>query len=185
MYNYRMKLSRGNVRPTTGKVLGALFNIIRASGDISGASFLDLFSGTGQVALEALKRGASSVVAVESSRDKARLIMSRLREACGERDVECVNADTRRAIPSLAKEGRAFGVIFADPPYGMGWSESLPQLIAKHDAILAPGGLFVLERSIRDSTADSGSLGEVFTGRDDRIYGDTVLSFYRKMKTEE
>ena len=64
LYNHTMKLSRGNVRPTTGKVLGALFNILRASQDIDGARFLDLFSGTGQVAMEALSRGASSVVAV-------------------------------------------------------------------------------------------------------------------------
>ncbi|MDR1020246.1 MAG: RsmD family RNA methyltransferase [Synergistaceae bacterium] len=180
-----MKLSRGNVRPTTGKVLGALFNILGASGDIAGARFLDLFSGTGQVALEALRRGASSVVAVESSRAEARLIMSRLREVCGESEAVCVNADARRAIPSLAKEGRAFSVIFADPPYGMGWGESLPLLIARHDVILAPGGLFILERSIRDSAAGPDSSGGVFTGRDDRIYGDTVLSIYRKIRTGE
>ena len=184
LYNHTMKLSRGNVRPTTGKVLGALFNILRASQDIDGARFLDLFSGTGQVAMEALSRGASSVVAVESSRVQARLINSRLSEICGEREALCVAADVRRAIPSLAK-GRAFSVIFADPPYGMGWGESLPKLIASHDAILAPGGLFVLERSIRDRASDASDLGGAFTGRDDRAYGDTVLSFYRKIKTGE
>jgi 16S rRNA (guanine(966)-N(2))-methyltransferase RsmD len=180
-----MKLSRGNVRPTTGRVLGALFNILGASGDIVDARFLDLFSGTGEVALEALRRGASSVVAVESSRAQAGIIKSRLREICGEREAACVNSDARRAIPSLAREGPAFNVIFADPPYGMGWGESLPPLIAKHSSILAPGGWFVLERSIRDSVTDPGGLSGVFTGRDDRIYGDTVLSIYRKIATGE
>ena len=53
------------VRPTSGKTRMALFNILEASGHMSGARFLDLFSGTGGVARAALERGAESVVAVE------------------------------------------------------------------------------------------------------------------------
>jgi 16S rRNA (guanine(966)-N(2))-methyltransferase RsmD len=198
-----MKSPRGNVRPTTGKVLGALFNILGASGNIIGASFLDLFSGTGEVALEALRRGASRVVAVESSKIQAGLIRSRLcavngkptreSDAANEGNLgnqsraKCLCRDARRAIPLLAGEGTVFDVIFADPPYGMGWGESLPPLIARHAALLASGGLFVLERSVRDGVADPDGIGEgkIFSARDDRIYGDTVLSIYRKIMTEE
>jgi 16S rRNA (guanine(966)-N(2))-methyltransferase RsmD len=198
-----MKSLRGNVRPTTGKVLGALFNILGAAGNIRGANFLDLFSGTGEAALEALARGAAHVVAVESSKRQAGLIKSRLEDAQGKSAYDpgipderhrrgssrarCLCCDVRRAIPLLAKEGDAFGVIFADPPYGMGWGESLPPLIAKHAAILAPGGFFVLERSVRDGVADTHGIaeGKIFTERDDRIYGDTALSIYRKIMTEE
>ncbi|MDR1514531.1 MAG: RsmD family RNA methyltransferase [Synergistaceae bacterium] len=179
-----MKLPRGNVRPTTGKVLSALFNILGASRSIRGARFLDLFSGTGEVALEAIRRGASAVVAVESSLHQARLIKARLSETRGESEARCVSADVRRALPILSREGAVFGVIFADPPYGMGWSEMLPRLVAKHNSLLAPGGIFILERSVRDGVVDP-SGGKIFTERDDRIYGDTVLSIYRKITTEE
>jgi 16S rRNA G966 N2-methylase RsmD len=166
-------------------VLGALFNILDASGCVRGARFLDLFSGTGEVALEAMRKGASSVVAVESSLHRARLIKTRLGNAHGESEAKCVSADVRRALPLLAGEGAVFGVIFADPPYGMGWSETLPPLVAKHGSLLALGGMFVLERSIRDGVADSSAVCKIFTERDDRIYGDTVLSIYRKITTEE
>jgi 16S rRNA (guanine(966)-N(2))-methyltransferase RsmD len=187
-----MKLSRGNVRPTTGKVLGALFNILDASGDIRMEGFLDLFSGTGEVALEALRRGASDVVAVESSKARAELINARLRQALektrgadGHCSAKCLCRDARRAIPILARDGAVFDVIFADPPYGMGWGESLPPLIARHVSMLAPGGFFVIERSVRDAMSGADGMSGIFAPRDDRIYGDTVLSIYHKIMTRE
>jgi 16S rRNA (guanine(966)-N(2))-methyltransferase RsmD len=180
-----MKSLRGNVRPTTGKVLASLFNILDASGDIRGARFLDLFSGTGEVTITAVRRGAASALAVESSHEMAGLIKDRLSRLYDEKNARCVRADVRRALPRLAKDGAVFDVIFADPPYGMGWSETLPVMIAEHRSILAPGGVFVLERSSRDSAAASGSVSEIFAARDDRIYGDTVLSIYRKIIAEE
>ena len=62
-------------RPTSGKVLLALFNIL---GNVRDLRFLDLFSGTGQVAKTALARGASAVVAVESERSRCADIKKRI-----------------------------------------------------------------------------------------------------------
>ena len=155
--------------------------------------FLDLFSGTGEVALEALKRGASNVVAVESSKARAEFINARLSQALektrvpsgGHCKAKCLCRDARRAIPILARDGAVFDVIFADPPYGMGWGESLPPLIARHAFMLAQGGFFVLERSVRDLVCDADCMSGIFAPRDDRIYGDTVLSVYYKIMTRE
>jgi 16S rRNA (guanine(966)-N(2))-methyltransferase RsmD len=167
------------VRPTMGRVLGALFNILDASGDIRGARFLDLFSGTGEVAIAAMKRGASRVLAVESERDRAASISLRLSELYDAGVARCVRSDVRRALPKLAGDGEVFDVIFADPPYGMGWSKELPTLIAGNASVLAADGVFILERSRRDKIAEAVGLAERFSSRDDRIYGETVLSIYR------
>lgn len=167
-----------NVRPTSGKVLLALFNILNASGHIEGVRFLDLFAGTGGVSAAALAAGAEAVTAVETDREMFLLMSQRLRESAGERQVRCVRGDVRRVVPKLARGGGGehapFGVVFADPPYHMGWGLELPPLIEKNDALLLAGGVFVFERSIRETVA------EIAIPRDDRSYGETVLSFYWK-----
>ena len=162
------------MRPTSGKVLAALFSILR-SAELDGADFLDLFAGTGEAALEALKRGAKRVICVESDRARAKNISGRLSVQDGE-DVssECICSDARRAIPKLARECREFGVVFADPPYDMGWGQILPKLMEENWGLVSSEGVFVFERSSREEPA------EISIPRDDRTYGETVLSFYWK-----
>jgi 16S rRNA (guanine(966)-N(2))-methyltransferase RsmD len=159
-------------RPTSGKVLSALFSILR-SASLNEADFLDLFSGTGAVAAAALKHGAKSVLCVESDGVRAKAISARFAAAgLAPREAACARADARRAVPKLARERREFGVVFADPPYCNGWGESLPFLMAQNWSVISPGGVFVFERSSREEPR------EIFASRDDRIYGETVLSFY-------
>jgi 16S rRNA G966 N2-methylase RsmD len=154
----------------------ALFNILEASGHLSGARFLDLFSGTGEVALTALRRGAAYVAAVESDHSLASLIASRGGRQPGDESFRVLRGDVRRIVPRLARDGGgsgAFDVVFADPPYCMGWGEIMPRLMMEENrSILSSGGVFVLERSSREEPA------EVSARRDDRVYGETVLSFY-------
>lgn len=165
---------RDNARPTSAKVAAALFSIL-GSASLGGADFLDLFAGTGCVALEALGRGARGVLCVESDAARANAISARFTKAgFPAESASCVRADVRRAVPRLARDGRAFGVVFADPPYCLGWGKTLPGLIAQNWSIVATGGVFVFERSSRETPE------EIFIPRDDRIYGETVLSFYWK-----
>ena len=178
--NIITKRTTDKMRPTSGKVLAALFSILR-SASLEREDFLDLFSGTGEAALEALRRGAKRVVCVESDSARARNISGRLSayvsglpaEPDGENvSAECIRRDTRRAVPNLAREYREFGVVFADPPYGMGWGQILPRLMEENWDIVSSGGVFVFERSSREEPA------EISIPRDDRIYVETVLSFY-------
>lgn len=156
------------MRKTSSKVLLALFNAI---GDIRGRSFLDLFSGSGQIAREAWARGARPVVAVEA--DKASC--ANLRSLCRDREgLEVVCMDVRRALPKLAKDGYEFSVIFADPPYEYGWIGWLLSSLSKYDLLLKPDGLLVLERSKRE---DLPLPLEGWNLCKERSYGDTVLSF--------
>jgi 16S rRNA G966 N2-methylase RsmD len=164
------------VRPTSGKVMGALFNIL---GNLDGRAFLDLFSGTGRVARSAVDRGAVPVVAVEIIPSRAREIRSLLPEepAC-----LVLSMDVRRALSFLRRKGyrpfpdepRGFDVIFADPPYGAGWPSILGGILFPQDGgLLNPGGIVVIEHSIREEAP----AGERYMITDRREYGETVLTF--------
>lgn len=157
------------IRPTTGKVLLALFNIL---GLLDGRSFLDLFSGSGQVAAEAVRRRAGEVYAVEA--DKKRFMeMSKRLPA----EVKTLCMDVRRAVPRFVKNGKKFDIIFADPPYGIGWSRELPELIEKNAGILEWNGVLILEHSDREPAKEMDS---VTWQSERRNYGGTVLSLYRR-----
>lgn len=161
-------------RPTSGKVLLALLNILNAAGHIDGVRALDLFSGTGQVALAMSKQGARPVLAVESERNRAAAIADAFRKSAS--DARCICGDVRRVLPKLARDGERFGVVFADPPYSLGWGEKLIALMSENWGILAEDGVFVFEHSVRDELPPLDMDGSV--EREDRVYGDTVLTFY-------
>ena len=155
------------MRPTTGKVMQALFNIL---GPLNGNSFLDLFSGSGQIALNAYKRGADPVSLVESERKRFGDIVKTMPE-----DVKCLCMDVRRALSKFAKNGESFDVIFADPPYGLGWGAELPKLIYKHSEVLSPNGTLIFEHSEKEDADDIPGWE-----REERTYGGTVLTFYKR-----
>jgi 16S rRNA (guanine(966)-N(2))-methyltransferase RsmD len=146
---------------------------------VRGARFLDLFSGSGRIAVMAAERGAASVAAVESGRDRASRIGARFAKITGA-ETECLCSDVKRALLTFAHAGRVFDIIFADPPYRVGWSETLPALIAESGA-LARDGVFILERAARESPPAFTPLLEL---RGERRYGDTVLSIYGQPDTE-
>lgn len=157
----------GSIRPTSSKTASALFNILRSRVALAGASFLDLFSGTGGISRMALDEGAA-VTAVEADRSAAAAI----RGALAPRGAEVITADVRRALPTLARRGRAFDIVFADPPYCCGWADELLDLIEANDVVARPG-ILIIERSSRETPRDA------LREREDRAYGETVLSIYR------
>ena len=156
------------VRPTSGIVLQALFNIL---GDLRGKAFLDLFSGTGRVARLARDRGAAPVAAVEILPRRVKDIRSLF---SGDDDVTILTMDVRRAVGFMRRKGFLFDVIFADPPYGEGWPSVLgPILFPPEGSLLAPGGTAVVEHYSREEMPE----GEGWQVIDSREYGDSVLTF--------
>lgn len=114
-----MNTPEGNAtRPTTDQTREALFSMIGF--DIAGAGFLDLFSGSGAVGIEALSRGAACAVFVEKDRGAAGIIRSNI-SACGFQDkAQIKNCDVMRALEELDVTGQSFDFIFMDPPYAEG-----------------------------------------------------------------
>ena len=109
------------LRPTPAKVRQALFNIL---GPIDDVRFLDLFSGSGVMALEAISRGARSALSVEQNRRLTR-DMEQIRQDWGISDSwQIKTAAADKALMQMA--GEHFDLIFADPPYQQEFTEKLP-----------------------------------------------------------
>ena len=111
-----------STRPTSDKIKETLFNML--SFDIAGSRFLDLFSGSGAIGLEALSRGAAEAVFVENSRQACEIIKQNIEftKLCGTENVLCM--DVIRALDFLRKEN-PYDFIFADPPYSAEYEKPL------------------------------------------------------------
>ena len=159
-------------RPTSDKIRGAVFNIIGVR--VMDSRVLDLFGGSGALALEALSRGAESAVIADNSRQAWQAIDRNARNVLRddfELRVRIVKQDYRSAIAAL--EGRTFDLVFLDPPYRMteAYGEALARLL-KAD-MLEPGCLIVMERQ-KGAQIPLPRAVDVF---DTRQYGDTAVDF--------
>jgi len=159
-------------RPTEGRVREALFSIWQDR--LDGARVLDLFAGSGVVALEAVGRGALSVLAVD---DDPRAIKTL--QANAGRLGECLVDVRRLALPGglarLVEQGAGpFDLVYVDPPYDYDpYAETLQALVP---LLAADAEVAVEHSSRRDLPAEAGPL----TRLDVRRYGESAISFYRQ-----
>ncbi|MBQ3424951.1 MAG: 16S rRNA (guanine(966)-N(2))-methyltransferase RsmD [Clostridia bacterium] len=164
--------SGAQTRPTSDKIRGAIFNIIGSR--VVDARVLDLFGGSGALALEALSRGAESAVVSDSSRPAQQAIDRNARSVLKtdfDYRIHIICSDYRAAITS--QEGNLFDLIFLDPPYHMveAYGEALSKLHALD--MMAPGCLVVMERK-KDAEVPLPEWMQIF---DTRVYGDTAVDF--------
>jgi 16S rRNA (guanine(966)-N(2))-methyltransferase RsmD len=163
------------VRPMQDKVKGALFNIIQDR--LKGSVCLDGFAGTGSVGLEALSRGAETVVFVDEFYPCVKVIRANV-EKCGAGDKSViVHREFNRAVIDLAKKKVNFDIIFLDPPYKLLEVRNPLRVIWKRE-VLKPGGLIVLRHFYRVKP----KAGE-FTLERSVALGDDVLSFFVHLKS--
>lgn len=102
-------------RPTTDRIKETLFNILAP--DIPECEFLDLFSGSGGIGIEALSRGANRAYFVDNSRKAVKVIQENLAHTRMESKGEVMGYDAVSAIRILEGRHGAFDIIFMDPPY--------------------------------------------------------------------
>lgn len=159
------------IRPTSDRVKESLFNIFHS---VAGASFLDLFAGSGNVGLEALSRGARFAAFVEQDPRLVRAIEESLLRFGFTAKGEVVAADAQRGLGRLVQRGDRFDIIFADPPYDRGL---IAEMLTWPDTEkgLAGNGTLVLQHSLREMP--EGLHGQPWVVSDQRRYGDTALSF--------
>ena len=163
-----------DTRPTADRIREALFNILGSR--VWDARVLDLFGGTGAMALEALSRGAARAVIVDANRAAIQAIRRNAEAVLGEALAErarIIRADYRSAIGGL--QGERFELVFLDPPYRM--LDSYPDALRRLRAAdaLAPEAVLVLERAREAALA----LPEEFEVYDTRAYGETAVDFAR------
>jgi 16S rRNA (guanine(966)-N(2))-methyltransferase RsmD len=161
-------LEGDDVRPTTDIVKEALFSIIQF--EIEGRKVLDLFGGSGQLAIEALSRGADSAVIVDLSRKSVEVIKQNL-EHTGFRSVaKTVVTDS---LGYLDRTSEIYDIAFLDPPYRAGLMEDAIERVRLH---IADGGIIVCETDSHEV------LPEVIDGFTSKRYkyGKIALTIYRK-----
>ena len=158
-------------RPTADRVREALFNIL---GDATGLAVLDLFAGTGALALEALSRGAAQAVLVDSAEGAVRVIQENAATLGYQDRARVLRLDVLRALRLLEKQGARFDLVFVDPPY-QGTAAAATLAALGGGSLLAPGALVVVEHDNRNRPGEQhGAL--CLTQR--RKYGQTEVSFY-------
>jgi 16S rRNA (guanine966-N2)-methyltransferase len=160
------------IRPTTDRAREALFNILHHSVPLEGIRVLDLFAGSGALAIEFASRGAAQVDAVEKNRRTGEYL-SRVLVEFGIQRIVRLHAMFADAFLSLPKPETSPGydLCFLDPPYALGQKRDLVgRLFA--EGFVAPGGQVVLEHPTGER------YDSIATFREARPYGSSAFSFF-------
>ena len=169
----RLLAPRGaHTRPTAAKVREAIFNILGPPPD---GSVLDLYAGTGALGLEALSRGARRAVFVERDHQALVVLRRNVRELGLEDRATVVGAEVCAVLRRLTSQGERFSWVFLDPPYAKETEGVLAELSGGD--LLAPCAVVIVEHDRRHRP--TGSVGSLIL-TDQRRYGDTELSFFRR-----
>lgn len=131
-------------RPTTDRIKETLFNMLQT--DIPGTWFLDLFSGTGQIGLEAISRGAKYAVFVENNKKAAACIQENINFTKSQKESLLLSMDVISALRSI--EGKyQFQLIFMDPPYGQSIEKEVLEYLAE-SSLLKENTKIIVEASL-------------------------------------
>jgi 16S rRNA (guanine966-N2)-methyltransferase len=168
-------------RPTSDRVREAFFSTLDSMTDLSGARFVDLFAGSGAVGLEALSRGASTTLLVESDSKAAKTIRDNIVALRVGTAARLVAAKVDLVL-ATEPEGGPYDVVFADPPYAVSDQEiTALQLALVEHGWLAPGAVVVLERSTRTAVRGTPlTWVEGITADRSKRYGETTLWYGRR-----
>jgi 16S rRNA (guanine966-N2)-methyltransferase len=160
-----------DTRPTSDRVREALFS---ALGPLDGERVLDLFAGSGALAVEALSRGAASAVLVEKDGRAARTIQGNLKALdLAPPDAILRRRDALAALRDAREAGESYDLVFLDPPYRLATGLG-PELASALAPVLAPGAR-VIGESDRRTPLDLPGLSTTF----ERRYGDTLLRIHK------
>lgn len=150
-------------RPTLSKVRMSVFNTLQNLTEFEGSSFLDMFAGSGIMALEAVSRGFENAVAIEKHPKVAQVIKNNYKKFPSA-NLSLIQGDALKILPKLDKK---FDVIFIDPPYFSGVYEQALEVISSLSK-----GVVVLEHVV---DVDFGSF-EIIK---QKKYGDKTVSFLK------
>jgi len=166
-------------RPTSDRIRESLFSKLEARDLLEGAHVLDLYAGTGALALEAVSRGASVAWMVERDGKaaavcvaNARLVQKTLQDEELEAETKVVNKSVASMLAGEAST--RFDIVFIDPPYEVTNEEVTANLTAL-EAHLNADAVVIVERSSRSGAV---SVPKYLKLDEEKSYGDTVLYFY-------
>jgi len=159
-----------HIRPTTDRIKESIFNKLQS--ELPGAKVLDLFSGTGSLAIEAVSRDSGSVTAVEMNKKSLEIIKKNL-QLLKIREIEVVGTDVFKFLKKYT--GEPFDIIFCDPPFTEKLAHKLLTEIAQSSVYKAES-IIVSESGGKELLLDEYLPLIRFDKRD---YGDKIVSYFR------
>jgi 16S rRNA (guanine966-N2)-methyltransferase len=157
-------------RPTADRVRQSLFDALGQRMD--GLAVLDLYAGTGALALEALSRGAARAVLVENDARACGVIFHNIAALRYDDRCRVVRGELPAALAQV--RGERFDLVFSDPPYALRAGTQTLQALVGHE-VLAPAARVVLERDRREPAPE---VPQGLEQVDERSYGDTRVAVY-------
>lgn len=162
-----------HIRPTTDRVKESVFN--KLQGYFDGARVLDLFSGTGNLAFEALSRGASYVEAVEMSRKSIAIIQKNIELLELEKnEIRVVCDDVLKYLRS--NKGAPYDVVLADPPFTKTMADEVLKALGESE-LVGPETIVMIEASSHEVVEDKYADLVRFDQKD---YGDKKISYFQR-----
>ena len=157
------------VRPTTDMAKEALFNILQNQVDFEDLNVLDLFSGTGSIAMEFASRAAAQVISI----DRSMLCINYIKDAARQHGLTQIKTYKADVFRYLELESDQYELIFADPPYDLDRIPEIPKIIFDKNLLLQ-GGLLIIEHQSFQNLSNHPAFVE------QRKYGHSSFSFFRK-----
>lgn len=164
-----------NTRPTLDRVKEALFNKIQFN--IQDKKVLDLFAGSGALAIEALSRGANSAILCDNSKEAIKIIKKNIESTNNAEKTRVINKDFIEALEILEKENEKFDIIFLDPPYKTDFAEKAIEKIIDLNLLSKEGTIILETDDIKKEEIIQNDKIQIF---DKRKYGRVILIFIRK-----
>ena len=163
--------SLAHLRPTSDRVRESIFNLIiggRFGNKLENCYILDMFAGTGALGLEALSRGAKSVLFIDNGQRAIQLLRKNV-SICGmENKATIVKTDATKKLPIPQKN--SFDLVFIDPPYGKGLGLQALKILTKYE-LLNKETLIILEEGEQINSIESFSIDDC------RRYGSSYAHF--------
>lgn len=160
-------------RPTLDRVKEAIFNVLSVK--IPGCIFLDLFSGTGSIGIEAISRGAELVYFNDNSIEAINVIKENLATLNFNQKAKISKASGENLLIKFTQEKKKFTIIYLDPPYASDMVENCLAIISENDLILEKGVVVVETSSKNELPQVINRLTQVKTN----TYGDTKISYWQ------
>lgn len=176
----RLKAVPGeSTRPTTDKIKESLFNMIGPYFD--GGNCLDLFAGSGGLAIEAVSRGMDKAVLIDKAPAAIKVIQENIAVTKEEEKFKVIRGDAARVINNLKSEQQVFDLVFLDPPYAK------QQIVSQIEALLdnnmlSPEALIVCEVDKKVDLPETIKQAQVYKSAE---YGITKIMIYELVSQEE
>ncbi len=167
-----------NTRPTTDRIKETLFNIINF--DLTQCYFLDLFSGSGQIGIEALSRGAKFTTFVEHDDNSFKILNKNILKTRLNLSSKIYKMDINKALDNIKTEHIKYDVVFLDPPYYYKEIENIIHTVLDNN-ILSTKGKIIIENA-----ADTKDIIDVRLSLiKQKIYKTTKLNIYERIESSK